>query len=81
MCLGMWCIIVSLVIFPLPSSAEIEQRYQQEMKRLEMERLQELEEETAVKQLTLDSNTALQNLDKVEPEPRNQPRTLDISMP
>ena len=35
------------------------------MKRLEQERLQELEKQTAVQQQTLESDTALQNLNKV----------------
>lgn len=35
------------------------------MKRLEKERMQELEQQTAVKQMTLESDTTLQNLNKV----------------
>ena len=48
-----------------PLSADIERRYKQEMARLEQEKLREEEEETAVKQMTLDSDVALNKLDKV----------------
>jgi hypothetical protein len=49
----------------LKESAEMERLYQEEMERLERERLEALERASAVQQQTLESDTALQNLEEV----------------
>ena len=60
------CVITSLFLCDVcPPSAEMERLYQEEMERLERERLEALERASAVQQQTLESDTALQNLDEV----------------
>ena len=56
--------------FSLCCSEELERLYQLEMQRLEEDRLRALEEEKAMKQRTLESDVALQNLDKVRQDYR-----------